>query len=694
MADNSLVNWNFPLNNGGSKDGFNNPGMYHFKTSKWDSLARETIQNSTDAKSLNNDGPVRVEFKMHTLPASEFPRRDEFERILEQCKAACLNNTKALRFFEKSLQTIAGAEIKMLKISDYGTKGVDGSTIEDGDWDSLVKSTGVSNKPSGDGGSYGIGKHAPFACSDLQCVFYGTLSEKENVTAFQGVSMLVSHRNEQGELTRGTGWYHNSQENLPLRLSDLPTLYNRNEPGTDLYIAGFSYEPDWSEEVINSVLENFFLAIADNRLVVKVEDTLIDTISLPDLLEKHLKGDAKYYAYHYYKALSSPTIIKNDLLNMGQVRLHLLEGKEFPKRVAMVRKTGMKIFDKGSFQVPIKFAGIFVAEGGRLNEILRGMEPPDHRNWVPDLYEVDPKLAKKVKDAIFKWINENVNKLLSLESSEALDVDLMNQFLPDEDEEKASDAAGGPDGEKTDPLPVTVKDIVRKPSDPVSYAMQEVATASEWPDGEDRPDEGGPKPGDKPGSERPDGEGHPDEGEPKPDDKPGSERPDGQDRPDEGEPKPGDKPGSERPDSEDRPDEGEPKPDYKPGSRPGNAPNPGQAPADNTAGSRSQKASQRKPVKLKESRAFCTNPDTASYQVSVIPDKDGVVMLKIGIVGEDEADAAEIQSAVMKGSGAKVPVRADGILGPIAMKAGEKSLLQIELKDKYRYALEVSIHEA
>ncbi|MBW7452866.1 hypothetical protein ACFOLF_13510 [Paenibacillus sepulcri] len=663
MAYNSSVNWNFPLNNGGSKDGFNNPGMYHFKTSKWDSLARETIQNSTDAKNPNIDGPVRVEFKMHTLPASEFPRRDEFECILEQCKAACLNNAKALRFFEKSLQTIAGAEIKMLKISDYGTKGVDGSTIEDGDWDSLVKSTGVSNKPSGDGGSYGIGKHAPFACSDLHCVFYGTLSEKENVTAFQGVSMLVSHRNEQGELTRGTGWYHNAQDNLPLCLSELPPLYNRNEPGTDLYIAGFSYELDWIEEVINSVLENFFLAIADNRLVVKVEDTLIDANSLPYLLEKHLKGNAKYYAYHYYKALSSPLVIKNDIMNMGQVRLHLLEGKEFPKRVAMVRKTGMKIFDKGGFQIPIKFAGIFVAEGGRLNEILRGMEPPDHRNWVPDLYEVDPKLAKKVKDAIFKWINENVNKLLSLETSEALDVDLMNQFLPDEDQEQAPDAAGGSDGEKTDPLPVNIKDIVRKPLDPVSYAVQEVATGFESSVADEK-------------------------------NKPGSERPDGEDRPDEGEPRPGEKPSSEWPDGEDRPEEGEPKPNDKPGSRLGNAPNPGQAPADNPAGFRSQQVSQRKPVKLKESRAFCTNPDTGTYQVSVIPDGDGEVMLKIGIVGEDEADAAEIQSAVMKSNGAKVPVRADGIIGPITMKAGEKSLLQIELKDKYRYALEVSIHEA
>lgn len=635
----TTIGWNFPLNIGGSNDGFNNAGMYHFKMNKWDSLARETIQNSTDAKSKLNDGPVRVVFKMHSLPAENFPNIDQFHQILKLCADSSQQNAKASSFFQKALYTVSQPEINFLQISDYGTKGVNGSREEDQEWDSLVKSTGTSHKKGGAGGSYGIGKHAPFACSLLHTVFYGTLSEEENVTAFQGVSMLITHRNADGLKTRGTGWY-GSFPDLPLSSSEgLNSMFSRTSPGTDLYIAGFIYEPSWHEQVIKSVLENFFVAIADNRLVVQVENTLIDAATLPVLLEQYLKDESKYYAYHYYKVLATPPHVKIDFHELGEVRLHLLEGKEFPKRVAMVRKTGMKIFDKGQFQIPIKFAGVFVAEGEGLNELLRNMEPPDHRSWVPDLHEEDVPLAEKIKNAIYKWINEQVNQLLSYETSEALDVDLMNQYFPTDDEDSMPDSTGGSEGEKTDPLPVIIKEIERKSSDPVALTMQESAAGQEQ-NGESQ------IPGDAstPGGDHPPGDGPS---------------------------KPGDNP---------RP--GGPSPSPNP---------PGPAPAP---GGRDQQQRQRKSIRLKHTRAFCTNPEKALYQVSVVPEQDGEVMLKVTIVGEEEAEDTDIQSAILKPTDTIIAVRPNGIIGPITLKAGEKNIISLELKDKFRYALGVSIHEA
>ena len=50
--------WRFPPTNGGRVDGFNDPGIAHFSGSPYSSLARETIQNSLDARD-NHDEPVQ-----------------------------------------------------------------------------------------------------------------------------------------------------------------------------------------------------------------------------------------------------------------------------------------------------------------------------------------------------------------------------------------------------------------------------------------------------------------------------------------------------------------------------------------------------------------------------------------------------------------------------------------------------------
>ena len=60
------IGWHFPPTNGGRVDGFNDPGIAHFKGSPYSSLARETIQNSLDARATS-DQPVHVSFEMIEL---------------------------------------------------------------------------------------------------------------------------------------------------------------------------------------------------------------------------------------------------------------------------------------------------------------------------------------------------------------------------------------------------------------------------------------------------------------------------------------------------------------------------------------------------------------------------------------------------------------------------------------------------
>lgn len=68
----------------------------------------------------------------------------------------------------------------MLRISDFNTSGLTGSRAEvNTDWTNLTKSSGVSDKKGTSGGSFGIGKFAPFACSDFSTVFTVHMMKKE-----------------------------------------------------------------------------------------------------------------------------------------------------------------------------------------------------------------------------------------------------------------------------------------------------------------------------------------------------------------------------------------------------------------------------------------------------------------------------------------------------------------------------------
>ena len=56
-------------------------------------------------------------------------------------------------------------------------------------WCNLTKSQGASDKSGSNGGSFGIGKFAPYACSAFRTVFYSTL-DRDGISAYQGVARL------------------------------------------------------------------------------------------------------------------------------------------------------------------------------------------------------------------------------------------------------------------------------------------------------------------------------------------------------------------------------------------------------------------------------------------------------------------------------------------------------------------------
>lgn len=480
------IGWNFPANDDGQENGLNDPGIETFKDHPLTSLAREVLQNSSDAAPEGSNKPVQVHFGKLEIPTSEFPGYAEFKKTLQASADYWKGSRSTEKFMKNALDVLAKDKLQILRISDFNTTGlvVGAKGDRNSDWFKLTKSVGASDKHAGKLGSFGIGKHATYACSDLRTVFYGTL-DNAGATALQGVAKLVSHKRDRTVTTQGTGYFGVRAGNKPiLGFDSLPTLFERKKTGADVYIMGFHDFPDWEARIIKSVIESFFVAIHTGRLIVKVGKTTVNDTSLPKLIAKHYdEEDTNFFADEYYQALTSEGVVVHteaDFCGYGPIKLTLLEHKDFKKKVAMFRRNGMKIFDK-RFQTPSRFAAVFTAEGDKLDALLRTLEPPSHNMWEWERGE-DPSVTKKVLNDLFGWIRDKIRQLAGPESLQEIDAEGISQYLPDELED--SDKGMPQKVEEFNEEPAPVLDMRIRSTPPPSVPTYDADAASEDEEGD------------------------------------------------------------------------------------------------------------------------------------------------------------------------------------------------------------------
>lgn len=421
--------WNFPSNNYGQVLGIADSGVETFKGTPIKSLAREICQNSLDAK-LNDQDPVRIEFRAFEITPIEIPDyenlEDAFKRALDFWSQQ--KSTVAKKFFTQALKTIHKQTISCLRISDYNTSGLIGSQEEyNSPWCNLIKSSGASDKSGSYGGSFGIGKFAPFACSHLRTVFYST-SDKDGMCASQGVSRLTSFKNKKNETTQGIGYYGNDQNSPMCKQFSLDPGYSRDKNifGTDIFVLGFNGDEGWQQQMVASVLDGFLYAVYNGLLVVDVDGTVIQKESLEELMISH-KEHFNEHADEYYQTLTNETIAKTftkDIMDdpeiEGKLTLRLMIMPSFSRRVAMIRQTGMKIKDKGNVSGTIPFAGTLFIEGYAINSYLRGLENPQHLEWEIERAENKSK-AKHLLNMLLHFVKSSLEELKNDDSEEALD---------------------------------------------------------------------------------------------------------------------------------------------------------------------------------------------------------------------------------------------------------------------------------
>lgn len=435
------IGWNFPSSNFGTLNGIGEAGIETFKGTPYKSLAREICQNSLDAKD-GSGKPVIVEFSCSQADTNMLPDYKTLSNAIEACLSFWKknNNKKTVDFFERAKKIAEKRTVSVLRISDFNTKGLTGSDKDyNTPWQNLVKASGVSDKGDDAGGSFGIGKSAPFACSDLRTVFYAT-QDINGLHASQGVARLVSFpvkkgllfQKDTGDTTTGIGYYGETGRNRPImECRSLDAEFSRASAGTDVYILGFMDKSGWEDEIIASVLDDFLISILYGALEVRVGKTIISKDTLASIVEAY--KDKTVSAYNYYQTMTSQEshTVTTDFNGLGDVEIHILIKKDLHRRVLMGRSNGMKVFDQKSFPSAIQFAGVCILQGKDVNSFFREMENPQHNEWQPERHH-KATLARKYKKDLFQLIKGYVLEYGRTTTVDEVDAEGVGEYLPDD----------------------------------------------------------------------------------------------------------------------------------------------------------------------------------------------------------------------------------------------------------------------
>jgi hypothetical protein len=429
----------FLSNEAGKTEGLAYAGFETFRGSPFTSCARETGQNSRDASA--GKGAVKVSFDLRAIKRCDVPFADELQLAIDRCLSAP-QDEKTQKHLEIALAAISSSEIKVLEISDYNTTGLVGPIDDDTSvFNALVKGDGITNKPDPtSAGSFGIGKNAAYAISELQTVIYSTCYEDrdtgEKQFAVQGRLRLISHSDGDKKFSAEGYWGAPSFRAIQ-DSAEAPVWMRRNEVGTSIFSVGFRQEDDWEKRMTISLVNNFFLAIDRGDIEFSVGgDFSITRSSLDSVLGlKELRDIAKESdqlmelerAQQLVRCVRSEAAIRHTIhvKGLGDFTLHLLVAEGLPREVHVVRN-GIYICDNFSkFSEPLRrFLGTkeFIAvlepsvgPGGRNSSaLLKQLENPAHDDFEPErlVNKVERDLAKKQ----IKYLAAEIRKIIKSEA--------------------------------------------------------------------------------------------------------------------------------------------------------------------------------------------------------------------------------------------------------------------------------------
>lgn len=442
--------WTFAKSLGGQDIGPNDALVEFFKKIPYESLVREAIQNSIDAR-LDLTKPVRVSFKFKNMPSISHKNFLEIREHIQGCIDMFSNEDSQKRFgpmidYIDELSSNPASKIQYLAVEDYNTKGMD---YVAGDTScgfySFVKCAGNSSKPdSSAGGSFGFGKAAYFNVSQLRTLLVSSMTDKNKVY-YQGVSSLCTHLIN-GEKFVPVGFYDDTEGQDPINdIERIPIRYRREQPGTSMFIMGTSAssasdKADSYDIMVRSAIIHFWLAILEGDLEVVIDDVEIRQDNITEIANRYFIDDEdgkrghsnpKPYIDAVVKANSDSKHIYKEILveHIGAIRFYLLKSKNAKDRILRMRARKMLVTARPN-QTSYGFYAVMVCDNPIGNKILRNCENPSHTEWDPNnCSNQDKKIAKEAIRSLNDKLQDAIHEIFAGNQGDTLNIKGLEEYL-------------------------------------------------------------------------------------------------------------------------------------------------------------------------------------------------------------------------------------------------------------------------
>ena len=412
--------WTFqPWKAGSTLFGPNDATVQCFNKDFADSLVRESIQNSLDAV-VDMSKPVTVEFLFNSLIVSDYPQLFDLKKHLEGCLREYSSDARATELFEPMLEYFNDGVLKTITVSDSNTSGMMYNAADPKcPFSAFSRSVGFSvKKIRGAGGCFGFGKAAYYQMSPIRSIMISSMTQDKQ-TVFEGAARLCTHPIND-VMYSDTGYYDNNA-GQPCCGDDIPLDFRRKEPGTSITLLGIYKDAGTissiEEELTISVLKNFWLAIYEKKLVVKIgENKCIDDTQIKRLFDIYfIDPSDKSSPRHYFEAYSHKVDVEHlhffeeNSPFLGKVELYLLVHPSLKKdRIAFMRKPLMLVEEKSN-KTHYGVYALFICRDDKGNEVLSGLEDASHSSWSYKGKRGDS--LNRAKEVV-KWIDDYVKKCL------------------------------------------------------------------------------------------------------------------------------------------------------------------------------------------------------------------------------------------------------------------------------------------
>ena len=205
-----------------------------------------------------------------------------------------------------------------------------------------------------------------------------------------------------------------------------------------------------------------------------------------EISEKNLADRIKYYAakeagskdkekrittiLEFYEAITNPDhVISGSIIESDDAVLYVKKDDKYSKSIAQMRSIGMVVRTR-HHNIYTRYAAVMIVRDGRLNDLLKSIEPPTHDKWDPGIAEDNPEIyddAVKYRRNLIRWMNDEIVKCCRSETPDEIDLDGVSAYLPFDEEDKdfggeAPEKDVAPDAEPTVGTPVAKKPNVRK----------------------------------------------------------------------------------------------------------------------------------------------------------------------------------------------------------------------------------------